>query len=417
MWLTPEQTNEWKAADALERLAASPPSGTVPSPEEGTADEDYPNPGFWKEDEPLPEAPTPPSAEEWQAEVANAYGEGRPIVTPPSAEAAGVPDGLLDALAKAIRYPAVDRDLSRLLYEARRTITRLAASPSPPSEPTAHVHTWQPVETEDDYATIECAVCKKRLQWIDGPMSSAINAEPPPYRWRDDDGTEFGCGSPPSEPTVLTDEAVDAAAAVLADRAGFPWAIQDEEVRWVWRNDAKNALRAAIPLMGEEARNRVDRRTRTRGVRACDPSAARWDAARRGRLEGFRQRRQTNPRPILPRHPPAGRYREGAGVMGSVTPFPPQESPPDLLVGPFQVWQVVVDGRFVPGLTGHRDGEGIWLTVDHRFTGGPFNEETAIQAANLIGQAMAVASGYASLSSLSKDRPFAPKAMQITDRS
>lgn len=97
----------------------------------------------------------------------------------------------------------------------------------------------------------------------------------------------------------------------------------------------------------------------------------------------------------------------------NVTAFPERPKQPDLLIGPFQEWRVVVDGRILPHLTGYRDGDGFWLTVDNRLTAGPFTEEGARQAAWLAGNAMAVISGYPWLGAVSKDRPFAPQGAAI----
>lgn len=92
----------------------------------------------------------------------------------------------------------------------------------------------------------------------------------------------------------------------------------------------------------------------------------------------------------------------------------PTKEPPPFLVGPFQEWRVVVEGRFVPGLTGRKDSDGtIWLTVDRRFAQ-PFSTlEDAHGAAVLIAEAMAVAHGYPHFSAPSIDRPFAPFAVGI----
>jgi hypothetical protein len=94
--------------------------------------------------------------------------------------------------------------------------------------------------------------------------------------------------------------------------------------------------------------------------------------------------------------------------VSDVTHLPPPPELPELLSGPFTVWRVIVDGRTIPGLTGFRDAEGIWLVVDERFGGGPFTEESARQAASLIAQALAIGAGYSHIGAESKDRPFAP---------
>lgn len=86
----------------------------------------------------------------------------------------------------------------------------------------------------------------------------------------------------------------------------------------------------------------------------------------------------------------------------------PREEPPELLIGPFTSYKVQVDGRIIPRLTGFREGDKIWLTVDDRFTQ-PFSTfKDAHSAAVLIAQAMAIAEGYSHLGAPNKDMPFAP---------
>ncbi len=97
--------------------------------------------------------------------------------------------------------------------------------------------------------------------------------------------------------------------------------------------------------------------------------------------------------------------------MDNVTQLPKREElqQEDLLVGPFDHYKVIVDGRVMPHLSGFREGDKVWLVVDHRFACGPFStEEDARQAARLAGQAMAVVVGYPHLGAESKSMPFAP---------
>lgn len=92
----------------------------------------------------------------------------------------------------------------------------------------------------------------------------------------------------------------------------------------------------------------------------------------------------------------------------------PRETPPALLVGPFQYYQVIVQGRAVPGLTGYKRDDGtVALTVDGRFGADFPSEEVAASAAWLIAQAAAVAAGYSHLEADNKDRPFAPRSVQL----
>src|SRR3712207_2477346 len=99
--------------------------------------------------------------------------------------------------------------------------------------------------------------------------------------------------------------------------------------------------------------------------------------------------------------------------MENVVQLPPPPEAPALLIGPFETYHVVIDGRIIPNLTGRRRVDGkITLTVDNRWAA-DFSKEDAYQAAWLIGQASAVAAGYPHLAADTKDRPFAPISMEI----
>ena len=90
-----------------------------------------------------------------------------------------------------------------------------------------------------------------------------------------------------------------------------------------------------------------------------------------------------------------------------------QPDQPDLLVGPFQVSHVVLEGRAIPLLTGRKTATGTVLIVDGRFEI-EFPNELAYQAAWLLAQAIAVAQGYSHLGAKTKERPFAPMIKQIS---
>lgn len=95
----------------------------------------------------------------------------------------------------------------------------------------------------------------------------------------------------------------------------------------------------------------------------------------------------------------------------NVTQFPTTPSkPPQFLVGPFEEYRIVIDGRCIPRLTGSCDPDGkFWLVVDGRLASYFSSEEDAYQAAVLAANAMAVGAGYPFSSAESRDRPFAPK--------
>lgn len=99
--------------------------------------------------------------------------------------------------------------------------------------------------------------------------------------------------------------------------------------------------------------------------------------------------------------------------MTNVVQMPPREEPPEFIFGPFSENRVMIEGRVIPNLTAHDNGDGtIDLVVDHRFSA-PFPKDQAYAAAWLLANAMAVGAGYSCLSSETKERPFAPKGMQI----
>lgn len=85
---------------------------------------------------------------------------------------------------------------------------------------------------------------------------------------------------------------------------------------------------------------------------------------------------------------------------------------PDLLIGPFTSYKVVVDGRIVPGLTGFPNNGETTLVVDDRFSA-TFDNDTARQVAWLLSEAIAVAYGYSHAGAKSKDKPFAPMIMDL----
>lgn len=98
-------------------------------------------------------------------------------------------------------------------------------------------------------------------------------------------------------------------------------------------------------------------------------------------------------------------------MSDNVLEFKKNELPP-LLIGPFEEYRVIVDGRIVPNLTAFKEGDDIALVVDHRFSS-TFSPDRARDVAYLIAQASAVASGYSHFCADSKDHPFARIACQI----
>lgn len=98
-------------------------------------------------------------------------------------------------------------------------------------------------------------------------------------------------------------------------------------------------------------------------------------------------------------------------MTDNVTAFPKTE-PTEILVGPFEEYRVVVDGRMIPRLTGFKEGDKTWLILDRRISSF-FPHEYAYNAAVLIANALAMGEGYPYMGSTNKERPFAPQSMEI----
>jgi hypothetical protein len=100
--------------------------------------------------------------------------------------------------------------------------------------------------------------------------------------------------------------------------------------------------------------------------------------------------------------------------MSEVVQFPSKEED-TFLIGPFEEYRVLVDGRHIRGLTGSRMADGsVQLHVDNRFCGIFSTEVDAKQAAYLIANAWAIGSGYSHAGAESKDHPFAAIAICVT---
>ena len=102
------------------------------------------------------------------------------------------------------------------------------------------------------------------------------------------------------------------------------------------------------------------------------------------------------------------RWRGWKGMSDNIVEFPPRASSFSL-EGPYEVFNVLVDGRRIPRLTGKRTEDGLFnFIVDDRFMGGPFTEADAEQVAYLLAQSLAVGAGYSSLEADLPGRCFAP---------
>lgn len=85
---------------------------------------------------------------------------------------------------------------------------------------------------------------------------------------------------------------------------------------------------------------------------------------------------------------------------------------PQWIIGPFETYHVVINGRLIPNLTARRRGEKTSITVDGRITITVPNE-TAYQVAAFAADVLAIGAGYSHAGAESKDRPFAPRVAEI----
>lgn len=85
---------------------------------------------------------------------------------------------------------------------------------------------------------------------------------------------------------------------------------------------------------------------------------------------------------------------------------------PDWLIGPFECWQVVIDGRAIPNMTARRTGDQVVISLDNRLTIA-VPADIAYQVAAFAANAMAIGAGYSHLGAETRERPFAPRAAKL----
>lgn len=104
--------------------------------------------------------------------------------------------------------------------------------------------------------------------------------------------------------------------------------------------------------------------------------------------------------------------QSGTAVVTNITPLF-KKSDPEILMGPFEYYKVVIDGRVIPLLEAHKlNDEKVNLVLDGRFAAA-CDAADLPQFASLVANALAIGMGYSCLGAESKARPFAPVAMHI----
>jgi hypothetical protein len=97
--------------------------------------------------------------------------------------------------------------------------------------------------------------------------------------------------------------------------------------------------------------------------------------------------------------------------MDNVTHLPDPPKRPDWIVGPFEEWRVIIDGRMIPRLNARRlSSGGVSLLLDKRFILDIPDEGLAYQVASFVANALAIGEGYPWSGAETKSQPFAPQA-------
>lgn len=102
-------------------------------------------------------------------------------------------------------------------------------------------------------------------------------------------------------------------------------------------------------------------------------------------------------------------------MSADVVKLPDPPKPPEWIVGPFEEWRVVIEGREIPRLQARRFQARpgmVSFLLDRRF-GLDVPEEYAYQVAHYIANAMAIGAGYPWLGAEAKSTPFAPQVREI----
>lgn len=93
----------------------------------------------------------------------------------------------------------------------------------------------------------------------------------------------------------------------------------------------------------------------------------------------------------------------------SIYHLPPRLNAVDNMQGPERVGNtVIIDGRAIPKLHMHDNGDEVEFVLDGRLAFG-FPREWAYLAATFAANAMAIGSGYSFIGAETRERPFAPK--------
>ncbi len=98
----------------------------------------------------------------------------------------------------------------------------------------------------------------------------------------------------------------------------------------------------------------------------------------------------------------------------NVVQLPPLTEPPEWIIGPFESWRVVIDGRMIPRLNAFRQTDGrVTLILDGRFLLDLPSDGIARRVADFVANALAIGAGYPWMGADGKEMPFAPKVSEV----
>lgn len=99
-------------------------------------------------------------------------------------------------------------------------------------------------------------------------------------------------------------------------------------------------------------------------------------------------------------------------MSDNVLHLPSREGPPEFMIGPFEEYRIVIEGKLIPKLTAFREGDDICLVLDHRLSIS-ISKDRAYDVAWLVANAMAIGAGYPSILGETRDLPFATNCVKL----
>lgn len=97
--------------------------------------------------------------------------------------------------------------------------------------------------------------------------------------------------------------------------------------------------------------------------------------------------------------------------MADVVKFPENKAP-EFMIGPFEEYRVVLEGKLIPKLTARHEGDEIALILDHRLSIS-VPAARAYDIAWFVAESMAIGAGYPCFAADKKNEAFAVNCTQL----